>query len=147
MQRAQLNKINKEALIESILASEEDVESQLRRELAKITSELALLRQDITSPDSIINQKLSTMQTQIDQQASVIKQQQQFLEAVDKRERETKLVILGVPDEQEVLDEATSDTEKLRKVWSEVGEVGEDPWASQAWEARWQRQQKKALSC
>lgn len=86
MQRAQLNRLNKEALIESILAPEEDVESQLRRELTKITLELALLRQDITSPESIINQKLFTMQTQIDQQASIIKQQQQFLKAVDRRE-------------------------------------------------------------
>ena len=122
MQRAQLNRLNKEALIESILAPEEEVETQLRRELTKITSELALLRQDITSPDSIINQKLSTMQAQIDQQASVIKQQQQFLEEVDKREREKKLVVLGVPDEDEALNGATSDTEKLRKVWNEVGE-------------------------
>ena len=35
------------------------------------------------------------MQTQKDQQASIIKQQQQFLEAMDRRERETKLVVLG----------------------------------------------------
>lgn len=47
MQRVQLNRLNKEALIESILASEEDVESQLRRELTKISSELAQLRHDI----------------------------------------------------------------------------------------------------
>lgn len=90
--------------------------------MTKITSELALLRQDITSPDSIITQKLPIMQNQIDQQARIIKQQKLFLEAVDERKRETKLVVLGVPDEGDELDEATSDNEKLRKVWSEVSE-------------------------
>lgn len=76
----------------------------------------------MTSPESIINQKLSTMQKQIDQQAGIIKQQQQFLEAVDKRERETKLVVLEVPDETEELEGATTDDGKLRNIWDKIGE-------------------------
>ncbi|ROT79895.1 hypothetical protein C7M84_001373 [Penaeus vannamei] len=80
------------------------------------------LRQDIASPVSAINLKLAAMQSQIDQQASVIKHQQQFLEAVDRRERETKLVILGVPDEGEDLAGATTDENKIRKIWSVIGE-------------------------
>ncbi|XP_069972547.1 uncharacterized protein [Penaeus vannamei] len=91
-------------------------------ELAKISSDLAQLRQDIASPDSAINQKLAAMQSQIDQQASVIKHRQQFLEAVDRRERETKLVILGVPDEGEDLAGATTDENKFSKIWSVIGE-------------------------
>ena len=41
---------------------------------------------------------------------------------VDRKERETKLVVLGVPDEEESLAGATSDNDKLRKVWSVIGE-------------------------
>ena len=41
MQRVQHRRLNKEALIDCILTSGEDVESQLRRELTKFTSELA----------------------------------------------------------------------------------------------------------
>ena len=123
MQRAQLNRMNKEVLIESILnAGGDDSELQLGEQLAKISSELAQLRDCLTSPNSPINQKISSMQNQIDQQARVIEKQQQFLEAIDRRERETKLVLLGVPDEGVNLAGATTDGEKINNIWGEIGE-------------------------
>lgn len=54
--------------------------------------------------------------------ANVIKQQQLFLEAIDRKERETKLVVLGIPEEDESLDGVTADEDKLKKVWSVVGD-------------------------
>lgn len=47
--------------------------------------------------------------------------QQQFLEALDRKELETNIVVLGVPDENEALDCATTDQEKLNKIWTKVG--------------------------
>ena len=122
MQRAQLNKLNKDVIIDSILSSREDDGSQLHNKLEKISSELAQLRQDVTSPNSAINRKIESMQKQIDQQAKVIKQQQLFLETIDRKERETKLVLLGVPDEEEELSGVSTDDEKIRKVWSVIGD-------------------------
>lgn len=121
MQRAQLSRLNKETLIDSILTYGEDDTSQLRYKLAEISAEISQLRQDMTSPDSSINKKIASMQSQIDQQANVIKQQQQFLEEIDKRERETKLVVLGVPDEEEELEGASTDEDKIRKIWGVIG--------------------------
>lgn len=62
MQGAQLNRMNKDSLTESVLALEDDGISQLHLELMKISSDLAHLGQDIASPDSAINIKLASMQ-------------------------------------------------------------------------------------
>lgn len=122
MQRTQLNKLNKDVLIESILSYKNEGESQMSDQLTRISQDLAQLRHDIASPDSIINRKLESMQSQIDRQAEVIKQQQLFLETIDRRERETKLVVLGVPDEAENLEGAVTDEDKLKKIWEVMRE-------------------------
>ncbi len=88
----------------------------------EITKELADLKTKILSPDSTFNVKLKQMQDQINQQAEIIGKQQNFLEAMDRKERETKLVVLGVPDDGESLAGETSDSGKLRKVWDVLGE-------------------------
>ena len=62
------------------------------------------------------------MHEQIEKQAEVIARQQTFLESIDRREREIKLVVLGVPDESESLDGETTDGGKLRKIWSKLDE-------------------------
>jgi len=60
MQRAQLSRLNKETLIDSILTYGEDDTSQLRYKLAEISAEISQLRQDMTSPDSSINKKIAS---------------------------------------------------------------------------------------
>ena len=122
MPRAQLDRLTKPQLIECILDSDEGDNTQLWNKLNTISADIAQIKQDMSSPDSAINKKISSMQTQIDQQAEVIKQQQAFLEAIDRRERETKLVVLGVPDGDEQLDGATSEEEKIRKIWDVMDE-------------------------
>ena len=63
------------------------------------------MKRTITSLESTFNKELLFMQEQIDKQAEVIARQQSFLESIDRRERETRLVIvLGVPDDSKSLD-------------------------------------------
>lgn len=128
MQRAQLKQVNKNTLIDSILDYNGDAENELSGlgdQLKTITTELAELKQSIksiTSPNSVINRKIKDLEDQVNKQSEVIMQQQHFLEAVDRRERETKQVVLGVPEEEEVLGGAVSEEEKIRKVWNVMEE-------------------------
>ena len=75
----------------------------------------------MNAPDGVINKRLLDLQEQINKQASVLAKQQQFLEVLDRKERERNLIVLGVPEDGENLEEAATDPEKLRKIWSKVG--------------------------
>lgn len=124
MQRNQLTRLTKEDLIESILAAPEANDGQLlelTNKLHALVAEVAELRKAVVAPDGGINKRFVELQTQVNKQAEVISKQQQYLEAIDRREREKNIVITGVPDENEALDEATSDEGKLHKIWSKVG--------------------------
>lgn len=124
MQRNQLSRITKEELIESILASPGQDDGQLgtlTETLLTIVSEVADIKKVITAPDSVINKKLADLQVQVDRQADVIAKQQRFLETLDRKEREKNLVILGLPEEDESLDGATLDIDKIKKIWCKVG--------------------------
>lgn len=123
LQRNQLAKINKEDLIDSILLSNtEDGElSKINKRLDDVMNEVKLLRDMITSPDSTLNKNYTELKVRVDRQAEIMVKQQQFLEALDRKERESNIVILGVPDENEALDGATTDEEKIGKIWSQIG--------------------------
>ena len=124
MERGQLARVNKDVLVNCILASKNGVgeSNLLQQKLDEITRELADLKRKITSPESTFNKKISHMQDQIDKQAEIIASQQHFLEAIDRKDRETKLVVLGAPDENESLDGATTDEGKLSKIWNQLDE-------------------------
>lgn len=79
------------------------------------------MKNKLTSPESAINRELETLQEQINKQADILSRQQQFLEALDRKERGTRLVVLVVPEGGENLAGATSDQDKLKKIWSELG--------------------------
>ena len=122
MQRSQLTKINKDELIESILASRENDElMNIRKILNDVVTELDSLKKLVTSPDSAVNKKIAALEVRLDKQAEIISKQQLYLESLDRREREANLVILGVPDEHESLDGAVDDGDKLEKIWAKVG--------------------------
>lgn len=123
LQRNQLIKINKEDLIDSILASNaEDGElAKLNKRLDDVMNEVKLLRDMITSPESILNKNYTELKARVDKQAEIMVKQQQFLETLDRKERESNIVILGVPEEHETLEGATQDEEKIRKIWAEMG--------------------------
>ena len=124
MQRNQLTRLTKDDLIESILAAPEGDDGQLlelTNNLHALVAEVAELRKAVVAPDSNINKRLNELQIQVNKQAEVISKQQQYLEAIDRKEREKNIVITGVPDENEALDGAISDGDKLNKIWSIVG--------------------------
>lgn len=125
MERNQIARLNKDVLINCILASKNTLQEpnhQVQQKLDDITRELVDLKDKITSPESVFNKKISHMQGQITKQAEVIAKQQSFLEYIDRKERETRLVVLGVPDENEALDGETTDEGKLNKIWNVLEE-------------------------
>ena len=123
MNRGQLGRVTKEDLIESILAIPERDDNlilTLMEKLDALVTEVAGLKTAVTSPGSVINKKLENLQEQVDKQADIIAKQQRFLETLDRKERESNLVILGVPDGNETLDGVATDKNKLRKIWEKV---------------------------
>lgn len=124
LQRNQIGRLTKDELIESILAEPErdnDILAVLTDKVTSLVTEVTELRNTITSPDSCINKKITELQVKVDKQAEIISKQQRFLEMLDRKERETNLVITGVPDEHESLEGATSEEDKVGKIWTKVG--------------------------
>lgn len=120
----QLNSIRKEDLIQSILSahdSEENGNHALVTQLTALTKEVAKLKEAFTSPDSNINKQMQDLQEQVTKQQEIITKQQRFLEDMDRKARECNMVLLGVPEEQETLQGASTDVAKIQKVWSTIG--------------------------
>lgn len=124
MQRNQLMRVNKEEIIDIILAEPERDDGQLRTltdTLHTLVTEVTDLRKAVTAPDSVINKKFDDLQTQIDKQAEIIDRQQRFLESLDRKEREKNLIILGVPEVETSLEGVTTDEQKIDKIWMKIG--------------------------
>lgn len=119
MQRAQLVRLTKEDLVDSIMATSTGNEGlqDVNNKLEALTNEITELKQAITSPDSLISKKMDQLQEQINKQAVIIEKQQRFLETLDRKERETNVIITGVPDESESLEGATTEQGKVEKIW------------------------------
>lgn len=127
MQRNQLARINKEELIDTILAAQDEeipALGALDVKLSAVMEEVAKLKAAITSPESFVSKKFVELQEKIDKQAEIIANQQRFLETLDRKERETNVVVLGLPDEREALEGATTDAEKLARVWNKMDVTG-----------------------
>ena len=104
MSEREIAKINKQMLIASIGASDDNtaaVSHALEEKIDDIFTELRELRKQFSSSESAINKKLFQLQEKVNQQAEIIARQQSFLISVDRRERETRRVVLDVPDEDE----------------------------------------------
>lgn len=127
MHRNQLSRVTKEELIDVILSSSDQTSEvalqALTQQVTTLVQEVTELKKALTSQDNAVNQKINDLQSQVAIQAETIKRQQRFLENLDRKERECNLVILGVPEEQESLDGATNDTDKIQKVWGTIGVV------------------------
>lgn len=120
MHRNQLSRITKDELIEILLAAQGQDGNSTQAILTRLTelvAEVATLKQALMSPDSAINKKVDALQEQVNKQADIIAKQQRYLESLDRKERECNLVVLGVPEDREALDGATTDREKVAKVW------------------------------
>ena len=115
-----LEKINKVDIIDSILAASDNdvgVLGRLETRLNAISDELASLRQLYTQAEQANSKKIDEMQKKLEKQAEILLSQQLFLENVDRKERETHLVLLGVPEDQEALEGATNDADNLGNIF------------------------------
>ena len=124
MPRGQLDKLRKDELIESILATNANDDGAIGRvetRLDKIFEEMAAIRHSYNVSEEANNRKMQDMKTKLDRFSEIITKQQMFLENIDRKERENHLVVLGVPEESESLDEASNDSDKLEKIWTKMG--------------------------
>ena len=125
MQRTQLQRKNKDELIDAVLAlaaqDEKDSLTEITKKLTDVMTELDALKRLVTSPESSTNKKIAALEAQLEKQDEVIAKHQMYLESLDRKEREANLVILAVPDENEALDHAVTDEDKFGKVWAAMG--------------------------
>ena len=94
----------------------------LKDAFQKNADEVRGLKETMRTNEANYNTKLDELTNRITKQDEIIKNQQIAFEKIDAEKRENKLVVLGVPDEQESLDGATDDKTKLAKVWESIGE-------------------------
>lgn len=128
LSKRQLNDMRKE-LVESLLSArtQDDPMYAVSTQLTTLRKEIAELKSAITSSDGVVGtltKKVSDLQNRVEKQAETTGRQQRYLEALDRKERENNIVILGVPEHQESLDGATSDDAKVRKVLEVAGADG-----------------------
>ena len=129
LDRSQISRITKDDLINAILtpvstdnASIEGKLAELIAEIREQRTEIRELKQSFADTEARLNSRINDLESQAKVRDDLLKNQQDFCESVDRELRETKLVILGVPDENESLDGATTEDTKLAKVWDAVGE-------------------------
>ena len=89
--------------------------------IATLTSMISQMRQEITEGNKEKDKKITDLEEKVSKLNETVIKQQLYLEQVDRRERERNIVLLGVPDDNEALDGATEDVEKIKKVWSAAG--------------------------
>ena len=80
--RSQLKNINKDELIESIIAVQDPEDVALHyvtEKLNEVMQELSQLKNAITSPESAYNKRITDLQEQINKQSEIIAKQQRFL--------------------------------------------------------------------
>lgn len=120
MQRNQLTRINIDELVDILVSAQpqdNNTSQVILDRLAELVAEVATLKQAVMSPDSAINKKVEELQQQVNTQSAIIAKQQRYLESLDRKERECNLIVMGVPEEHEALDGATTDQSKIVKVW------------------------------
>lgn len=123
LQRNQLKSNNKDEVTEAVLStggSIVEVSAPLEDSLLSIATELAALRQFIMTSKKTA-ERLSDMQLKLDKQGEVVMKQQLFLEQLFLKERETNMVVLGVPDEERALEGAIRVEDILSNIWHVIG--------------------------
>ena len=122
MTRAELNKVNRAVMIDAFMAaSDQDVGANVRIELqlTNLSSEFTNMGQKIAKRDKQLDDQVNDLSNSVVKLSEIVLKQQLFLENIDRKDRETRLVVLGVPEEN--FDGVSTDNEKLDKVWSQIG--------------------------
>ena len=122
--RKDIEKVRKEDLIDSILAARDDDIGALGRvevRLERLSNEVNSLRQAYTQAEQATGKRITELEKKMEKQAEIILSQQLYLENIDRKQRETHLILLGIPEGQDPLEGATVDEEKVKKIWSTIG--------------------------
>ena len=125
MSKTQLDNVSKKDMITCILsASDTDIGTLTRVEarLNDVQQSCITIRQENAARDKVNEDRINAMQVKIDKQSEIIMKQQLYLEAADRKDRETNLIVLGVPEDGTVIDGANNDNEKLDKIWGKVND-------------------------
>ena len=122
LQRNQLKSVNKDEIIDAILAADDDAAVSARHDskLDQIMKELTELRSIISSHENSAKVQINELTDVIKKQSEVILQHQLFLEQLDRKNRENNLVLFGIPDERSAFDGVTSEEDKIQKVLGKV---------------------------
>ena len=120
-QRKAINKDNILDILETAVPPAPGDQTALINSIAKLTTEIIDLKKSLNDSQDATKRQVDELRQQVNKQNEVIAKQQQFLEQLDRKERECNLVILGVPEDNEALEGATTDEEKVKKVWEKAG--------------------------
>ena len=93
----------------------------LLEELRGLRTTLTKQMEDSNKRMDKLEERLSKQDDIIEKQNEVLRNHQRTMDRTDQKERETNLIVLGVPDTDESLDGATTDDTKMAKVWSAAG--------------------------
>ena len=96
------------------------VSTQQDEKLDLVVKELAELKCMITTSENESKPQKKEFKDTIIKQSEIIVQHQFFLEQLDRQKRETNIVLFGIPDGAESFDGATTDDDKIQKVWTAV---------------------------
>ena len=89
--------------------------------IANLTTEIINLKKSLQESQETTNKQVDALRQQVIKQSEIIAKQQLYLEQLDRKERECNIVLLGVPEDTESLGGATTDVDKIKKVWDTAG--------------------------
>lgn len=75
-----------------------DANVAVMTQLTILIAGVAEIKKAFVSPDSVINKQVRDLQEQVTRQQEIIAKQQRFLEDIDRKARESNLVLLGIPE-------------------------------------------------
>ena len=126
LSKTQKKSFNKDELVEILESTPTNANGNAQLQtlitsLTGLTEQLKVLTKSFADHQETTRIQFNQFKEQLDKQNEIIAKQQLYFERQDSKERECNLVILGVPEDNESLDGATTDSEKLKKVWNAAG--------------------------
>ena len=125
LSRSQLNGYKKEQILDILEAADSSDGNgniqTLISSIANLTTEITSLKTSMSEHNESNRKQIDELNQRVSKQDEIIAKQQLYVEQLDRKERECNLIILGVPEDNETLEGATNDIEKINKVWETAG--------------------------
>ena len=130
LSQAQINKLTNAQLKEALgtvlnaYTSDEPSNGTLLQEIRSLKKELEQIK--------TIKNEVNSLSSKLDQAFTIINQQQMFMESIDARERQRKIIVTGVSEDVDRLE--NSDETKVKSILNEAGYT--EPFEVSNWEIR-----------